>query len=73
MDRLQEICEDIAQDEFSDNTQKEINNYLNDIQNGTDDILRFKSIENSSEQILTFLLMAYYWMLKAANEKESIT
>jgi len=47
MDRLRKIYEAIAQDGFSDDTLKEINNYINDIQNGTEDFLRFNLSEHA--------------------------
>ena len=47
MDRLQHIFEVIAKEGFSDVTLQEINNYVKDIQNGTEDFFRFNLSEHA--------------------------
>ena len=47
MDRLKVICGKIATDGFADSTLLEINNYINDIQNGTEDFSRFNLSEHA--------------------------
>ena len=47
MDRLQQIYESIAQEGFSDKALKVINDYINEIQNGTEDFLRFNLSEHA--------------------------
>ena len=47
MDRLQHIFGMIAQEGFSDITLQEINNYVNDIQNGTENFFRFNLSEHA--------------------------
>jgi len=47
MDRLQHIYEIIALDNFSEKALKEINNYVKDIQNGTEDFFRFNLSEHA--------------------------
>ena len=46
MDRLQHIFEVIAKEGFSEATLQEINNYIKDIQNGTEDFFRFNLSEH---------------------------
>ena len=47
MDRLQDIFTIIAKEGFSDLALQEINNYVKDIQNGTEDFLRFNLSEHA--------------------------
>ena len=47
MDRLQHIFEVIAQEVFSELSLREINNYINDIQNGTEEFFRFNLSEHA--------------------------
>ena len=47
MDRLQHIYDVIAQEGFSDVALHEINNYVKDIQNGTEDFYRFNLSEHA--------------------------
>ena len=47
MDRLQHIFEVIAQEGFANVTIQEINNYVKDIQNGTEDFFRFNLSEHA--------------------------
>ena len=47
MDRLQRIYDIIAQEGFDNLTLQEINHYVNDIQNGTEDFPRFNLSEHA--------------------------
>ena len=47
MDRLQHIYESISKEGFADITLQEINNYVKDIQNGTEDFSRFNLSEHA--------------------------
>ena len=47
MDRLQQIFDVIATETFSDKALKEINSYINEIQNGTEDFSRFNLSEHA--------------------------
>ncbi len=47
MDRLQHIYDVIAKDSFGDEVLQEINNYIKDIQNGTEDFSRFNLSEHA--------------------------
>ena len=47
MDRLQHIYEAIAKEGFSDITLQEINSYVKDIQNGTENFYRFNLSEHA--------------------------
>ena len=47
MDRLQQIFDIIAKDGFADKVLQEINKYIKDIQNGTEDFSRFNLSEHA--------------------------
>ena len=47
MNRLKFIFDKIAADGFAESTLLEINNYINDIQNGTEDFPRFNLSEHA--------------------------
>ena len=47
MDKLQQICDAIAKDGFAPSVLKAINNYIKDIQNGTEDFSRFNLSEHA--------------------------
>ena len=47
MDRLHHIYDTIAREGFSDIALQEINNYVKDIQNGTEDFFRFNLSEHA--------------------------
>ena len=47
MDRLQHIYDVIAQEGFTDLSLQEIDNYVNEIQNGTEDFHRFNLSEHA--------------------------
>ncbi|MBR1547107.1 MAG: hypothetical protein IJ637_00050 [Prevotella sp.] len=47
MDRLQHVFDMIAHEGFADITIQEINNYVNDIQNGTEIFFRFNLSEHA--------------------------
>jgi hypothetical protein len=47
MDRLQQLFDAIAEDGFSEKTLRDISNYVNDIQNGTEDFFRFNLSEHA--------------------------
>lgn len=47
MDRLQQIFNIIAEEGFSEKALRDISNYINDIQNGTEDFFRFNLSEHA--------------------------